>query len=104
MFSLFSLSSSMGASGPKPIDLELLSDAELLAVWDQTQNFINSLEDKNLPTHISLYYSFIIEAEMQSRALIEPTSFFQLVKDDEDNSKDKNILFPTQILTKNIIV
>ncbi len=109
MFSLFSLSGSMGVSGPRPIDLELLSDAELLHIWDQTQNLINSLEDKEMPTHISQYYSFVIETELQSRAQREPSSLFQLVKNslkdcEEDSNIENKFPFPTPILAKNIII
>ncbi len=100
MFSLFSVSNNK-ASGPKPIDLQLISDAELLKIWDQTQSLIGSMEEKDISSHLTHYYSFIIETELQNRAQLKPTAFFQLLKNDE---QDLKYPLKNQILTKNMRV
>ena len=112
MFALFSSSNSLdSSSGPRAIDLQLLPDAEVLKVWDQSQMMLSMLEEKDIPTHMLSYYTQAIEKELQNRSQIKPNVFFETVRklhDDEHEarlvSSKKHISFANTILTTNILV
>ncbi len=106
MFSLFSTSGSQGnTSGPKAIDIQLLSDAEVLKVWDQTQNLLQSQEENNLPTQLTSYYAYVIETELQLRSQQNPSIFFNILNDCvEETVHDIKCSFPKQVLSTNIVI
>lgn len=111
MFSLFSLSTSHStSSGPRAIDLQLLSDEEILKVWHQSQVITNILEEKNNSTHMALFYTQLIEQELQNRSQMKPSVFFNSVcKKEMDNtehptSPKNQTSFTSDMLATNILL
>ena len=111
MFSLFSLSTPHGASsGPRAIDLQLLSDEEVLKVWQQSQMLINMLGEKDVPPHMTTYYTQLIEQELQRRSQTKPNVFYNITCKLDENGTDaltasnKSKTLANNVLTTNILV
>lgn len=54
------------------MDIQLLSDAELLSVWEQSQWATIMLQERGIPMHIATRYSYIVENELKNRAALRP--------------------------------
>lgn len=111
MFSLFSLSAPQNASsGPRAIDLQLLSDEEILKVWHQSQIIVNMLEEQDNSTHMALFYSQLIEQELQNRSQIKPSVFFNSARKQEINNAERATApknpssFTSNMLATNILI
>ena len=102
MFSFFSLSTPRGnSSGPNAIDLQLLSDEEVLKIWQQSQTIAAMLEEKDMPSHIAQHYTQAIEQELQFRSQLQPNIFFNATCEQE--IKEAQIA-PNNTLATNIII
>lgn len=111
MFSLFSLSTSLSdSSGPRAIDLQLLSDEEVLKVWYQSQMIMNMLEEKEIPSSMTAYYTQMVEQELQNRSQLQPSVFFKSACEQEMNdtgnivSQQDSSSFTSTILATNILI
>lgn len=68
MFSIFSFSDNADLPAQN-LDLQLLSDDELLSIWEQTQFAELVLADKGIPPRNVNTYAKLVETEIQSRAM-----------------------------------
>lgn len=76
MFSIFSFSDNAGMPA-QALDLQLLSDDELLSVWEQTQFAELVLADKGIPPKNVNNYAKLVEAEIQQRAMLDSKALMQ---------------------------
>ena len=53
------------------LDLQLLSDDELLSIWEQTQFAELVLAEKGIPPRNVNSYAKLVETEIQSRAMLD---------------------------------
>lgn len=95
MFSLFSMPTQSAKSGPRPIEIQLLADEEILKIWDQAQNVLNNLEEQGMPSAMSYAYSYTIECELQRRAQLRPSLLFELTN--TDGKKETKSIHKTPI-------
>lgn len=70
MFSIFSFSDTANLPA-QALDLQLLSDDELLSVWEQTQFAELVLAEKGIPPKNVNSYAKQVEAEIQQRAMLD---------------------------------
>lgn len=70
MFSIFSFSDSANLPA-QSLDLQLLSDDELLSIWEQTQFAELVLAEKGIPPRNVNSYAKQVETEIQSRAMLD---------------------------------
>lgn len=70
MFSIFSFSDNVSFTA-QSLDLQLLSDDELLSVWEQTQFAELILSEKGIPPKNVNTYTKLVEAEIQNRAMAD---------------------------------
>lgn len=89
MFSLFSMPTYAEKSGPRPIEIQLLSDEEVLKICDQAQNVLANLEEQGMPLALSTAYSYTIECELQYRAQLNPSLLYELTQKKQINATDK---------------
>lgn len=88
MFSLFSMPTYTEKSGPRPIEIQLLSDEEVLKIWDQAQNVLANLEEQGMPLALSIAYSYTIESELQYRAQLNPSLLFEITQRAQNQKTD----------------
>lgn len=70
MFSIFSFSDNANLPA-QSLDLQLLSDDELLSIWEQTQFAELVLAEKGIPPRNVNSYAKLVETEIQSRAMLD---------------------------------
>ncbi len=70
MFSIFSFTDSTNLPA-QSIDLQLLSDDELLSIWEQTQFAEIMLAERGIPPRNVNNYTKLVETEIQSRAMLD---------------------------------
>lgn len=94
MFSIFSFSDTSNLP-PQALDLQLLSDDELLSVWEQTQFAELVLAEKGIPPKNVNSYAKQVETEIQQRAMLDSKALMlnamqnkEPFKDFADNSQD----------------
>lgn len=94
MFSIFSFSDTSSLP-PQALDLQLLSDDELLSVWEQTQFAELVLAEKGIPPKNVNSYAKQVETEIQQRAMLDSKALMlnamqnkEPFKDFADNSQD----------------
>lgn len=87
MFSIFSFSESPSLT-PQTLDLQLLSDDELLSIWEQTQLAEIMLVDKGIPPKNINTYTRSVEAEIQARAIQDKNSLIWHVISNKDTFKN----------------
>lgn len=70
MFSIFSFSDTANLPA-QSLDLQLLSDDELLSIWEQTQFAELVRAEKGIPPRNVNSYAKLVETEIQSRAMLD---------------------------------
>ncbi len=87
MFSIFSFSESTNVP-TQSLDLQLLSDDELLSVWEQTQLAEIMLMDKGIPPKNINGYAQAIITEIQTRAIQDKNSLIWYAITNKDAYKN----------------
>ena len=91
MFALFSSPNpNGGSSGPRPIDLQLLPDEDILNIWDQSQLILTMLEAKDVPTQMTKQYTLAVEKELQNRSQRKPNIFFRNTVEQQSENIENN--------------
>lgn len=87
MFSIFSFSDTTNLPA-QALDLQLLSDDELLSVWEQTQFAELVLAEKGIPPKNVNNYAKQVETEIQQRAMQDSKALMLNAMQNKEPYKD----------------